>query len=134
MLRNSPIVGTRQSQCPAKQGVAVPSFAVFRSFSLSRKFVYSVPFGSVKGVAPLHVYVLLTSCGSGQAVGVRHWTTVPTAPVFFSHISPVWLSQIVPSPLSVKRVGVLAGHATEAASCASSAVMREAALTPSSVV
>src|SRR5882672_10750876 len=113
MLRSSPMVGTRQSQCPAKQSVAVPSLGVFRSFSLSRKSEYSVPVGSVKGVAALHVYVLFTSCGSGHSA--PQTTTAPGVPVFFSHISPVWLSQIARSPTSVKRVGGFAGHATAAA-------------------
>src|SRR5882672_92949 len=112
MLRSSPMVGTRQSQCPAKQSVAVPSLGVFRSFSLSRKSEYSVPVGSVKGVAALHVYVLFTSCGSGHSA--PQTTTAPGVPVFFSHISPVWLSQTVRSPMSVKRVGGFAGHATAA--------------------
>src|SRR4051812_9109759 len=89
---SSKMFGRRQSQWPAKQ----TSVRVTPSFDSSWRILYkksekTVPSGPVKKPED-HVYSFLTQW--------RSKAESPTAQgVFFSHISPVELSVIVPSPL-----------------------------------
>jgi hypothetical protein len=100
MDRSSPILGIRQSQCPAKHDAALPP--VTRPFRFCRKSLYNVPVGSVEGTLSLQVYLLFTSwCGSGgQERSPIEQIMGTDGSNFFSHISPVWLSVTVKSPLS----------------------------------
>src|SRR5262245_4681301 len=89
IVRSSATFGTRQSQCPAKHPPATvtPSVDVLSAvFMLDRKTVKSVPSGADPNPVDDHMYTSLTF-----------------VTVFFSHISPVWVSVIVSLPLSTKR-------------------------------
>src|SRR5262245_41594876 len=106
IVRSSVMVGSRQSQWPAKPPVCVlPSASALTQFptpvappfSVARKLAKAVPSGTPPasqmpsgGLASTHhVYRSFTQC--------RH----PPPATFFSHSSPVWLSVTV-SPLSTK--------------------------------
>src|SRR5678815_894184 len=85
--RSSPIDGSRQSQCPAKQSVvALPSVDT-PPLSVPRNAVNAVPSGAVPSAVALHVYRLSLS-----------WT-LPSS-VLSSHWSPLLRSVAVPSPLA----------------------------------
>ena len=60
--RSSPIVGSRQSQWPAKQPVVVLPSADTPPLSVPRNSVKAVPFGVVPGNAVFHVCLLSLSC------------------------------------------------------------------------
>src|ERR1700722_4079405 len=88
ILCSSTLLGIRQSQWLAKQVVLAEPLV--SRFSVVKKPVNNDPSAAVPELVQL--YPLITSCTSPVPAGD-----------FFSHISPVWLSVIVPSPLSTYR-------------------------------